>query len=191
MVSAAPAPFNLAELLGAREDQVLAEEIDGCASAAGAARAPKSRSPTGCDPERPWPSCPCRRPPSSRPSTPLHCRPWAKKPRRYHRGCQWPSTALIGEHGKCEREVAPSSPSTGMTSRRPARNSALTKEEMSVARDPQCRPDLHSISINFGVASRGRCGFTHLDRGRVYQLPHRHRGPCDLRPQNRECAGPN
>jgi hypothetical protein len=29
------------------------------------------------------------------------------------------------------------------------------------------------------VASRGRCGFIHLDSGRVCQLPHRHRGPCD------------
>jgi hypothetical protein len=61
---------------------------------------------------------------------------------------------------------------------------------MSVARwsDPQSRLDLHNISINFAAASRGRCGFTHLDSGRVCQLPHRHRGPCDLRLQNRVCA---
>ena len=64
------------------------------------------------------------------------------------------------------------------------------KEEMSVAMssDPKTRLDLHNISINFAAASRGRCGFTHLDRGWVSQLPHRHRGPCDLRPQNRVCA---
>jgi hypothetical protein len=63
---------------------------------------------------------------------------------------------------------------------------------MSVARwsDPQSRLDLHNISINFAAASRGRCGFTHLDSGRVCQLPHRHRGPCDLRLSNRVRAGP-
>ena len=64
--------------------------------------------------------------------------------------------------------------------------------EMSVARwsDPQSRLDLHNISINFAAASRGRCGFTHLDSGRVCQLPHRHRGPCDLRLSNRVRAAP-
>jgi hypothetical protein len=63
---------------------------------------------------------------------------------------------------------------------------------MSVARwsDPQSRLDLHNISINFAAASRGRCGFTHLDSGRVCQLPHRHRGPCDLRLSNRVRAAP-
>jgi hypothetical protein len=50
--------------------------------------------------------------------------------------------------------------------------------------DPQSRLDLHNININFAAASRGRCGFTHLDSGRVCQLPHRHRGPCDLRPRD-------
>lgn len=50
---------------------------------------------------------------------------------------------------------------------------------MAMWSDPQSRLDLHNISINFGVASRGRCGFIHLDSGRVRQLPHRHRGPCD------------
>jgi hypothetical protein len=50
--------------------------------------------------------------------------------------------------------------------------------------DAQSRLDLHNININFAAASRGRCGFTHLDSGRVCQLRHRHRGPCDLRPRD-------
>jgi hypothetical protein len=54
--------------------------------------------------------------------------------------------------------------------------------------DPQSRLDLHNININFAAASRGRYGFTHLDSGRVCQLAHRHRGPCDLRPEHHECA---
>ena len=29
--------------------------------------------------------------------------------------------------------------------------------------------DLHNISIDFAAASAGRCGFTHLDSGRVCQ----------------------
>src|SRR5215204_5685400 len=33
------------------------------------------------------------------------------------------------------------------------------------------RLDLHNISIDFAAASAGRCGFTHLDSGRVRQLP--------------------
>jgi hypothetical protein len=41
----------------------------------------------------------------------------------------------------------------------------------------RCR-DLHNISIDFAAASAGRCGFTHLDSGRVCQPPHRHLGPC-------------
>jgi hypothetical protein len=42
------------------------------------------------------------------------------------------------------------------------------------------RLDLHNSSIDFAAASAGRCGFTHLDSGRVCQLPHRHAGPCRL-----------
>jgi hypothetical protein len=38
--------------------------------------------------------------------------------------------------------------------------------------DPQSRLDLHNININFAAASRGRCGFSHLDSGRVCQLTH-------------------
>ena len=43
--------------------------------------------------------------------------------------------------------------------------------------------DLHNISIDFAAASAGRCGFTHLDTGRVCQLPHRHPGQCQLQNQ--------
>lgn len=60
---------------------------------------------------------------------------------------------------------------------------------MAMRSDHKTRLDLHNININFAAASRGRCGFTHLDSGRVCQLPHRHRGPCDLRPQT-VCARP-
>ena len=42
------------------------------------------------------------------------------------------------------------------------------------------RLDLHNVSINFAVARAGRCGFTHLDSGRICQLPHRHPGACRL-----------
>ena len=59
---------------------------------------------------------------------------------------------------------------------------------MAMRSNPQSRLDLHNISINFAAASRGRCGFTHLDSRRVCQLLHRHRGPCDLRLQTRVCA---
>ncbi len=45
----------------------------------------------------------------------------------------------------------------------------------------QRRLDLHNTSIDFAAASAGRCGFTHLDSGRVCRLPYRHQGPCDLR----------
>jgi hypothetical protein len=37
--------------------------------------------------------------------------------------------------------------------------------------------DLHNLSIDFAVARAGRCGFTTLDTGRVYRLPHRHDAP--------------
>ena len=47
--------------------------------------------------------------------------------------------------------------------------------------DVVSRLDLHNISIDFAAASAGLCGFTHLDSGRVCQLPHRHHGPCQLR----------
>ena len=46
--------------------------------------------------------------------------------------------------------------------------------------DVRQRLDLHNISIDFTAASAGRCGFTHLDTGRVCQLSHRHHGPCQL-----------
>ena len=59
---------------------------------------------------------------------------------------------------------------------------------MATWSDPQSRVDLHNISINFAVASRGRCGFTHLESGRVCRLPHRHYGPCVLRPEHRKGA---
>ena len=50
---------------------MLAEQIDACASAAAAARTRKSQSPPGSEPDRL---------PSSRPPTPLHCRPRARNP---------------------------------------------------------------------------------------------------------------
>ncbi len=46
---------------------------------------------------------------------------------------------------------------------------------------------LHNISIDFAAAS-GLCGFTHLDSGRVCQLPHRHHGPCQLADRPRQPA---
>jgi hypothetical protein len=52
--------------------------------------------------------------------------------------------------------------------------------------DVQRRLDLHDISIDFSAASAGRCGFTHLDTGRVCLLPHRHRGPCQLQDQRQD-----
>jgi len=45
----------------------------------------------------------------------------------------------------------------------------------------QQRLDLHNVNIDFGIALRGLCGFTHLATGRVCQLPYRHPGPCLLR----------
>jgi hypothetical protein len=51
--------------------------------------------------------------------------------------------------------------------------------------DARRRLDLHNISINFAAASAGRCGFTHLDTGRVCRLPHRHPGACQLQNQRR------
>jgi hypothetical protein len=46
--------------------------------------------------------------------------------------------------------------------------------------DVPSRLDLHNISIDFTAASAGLCGFTHLDSGRICELPHRHHGPCQL-----------
>ena len=54
--------------------------------------------------------------------------------------------------------------------------------------DVRRRLDLHNISIDFAAASAGRCGFTHLDSGRVCQLPHRHHGPCQLQDHPRQPA---
>jgi hypothetical protein len=54
--------------------------------------------------------------------------------------------------------------------------------------DIRSRLDLHNISIDFAAASAGLCGFTHLDSGRVCQLPHRHRGPCQLLDHPRQPA---
>lgn len=46
--------------------------------------------------------------------------------------------------------------------------------------DVSRRLDLHNTSIDFTAASAGRCGFTHLDSGRVCHLQHGHPGPCEL-----------
>jgi hypothetical protein len=51
---------------------------------------------------------------------------------------------------------------------------------MNARTEVRRRLDLHNISIDFAAARAGRCGFTHLDSGRVCQLPHRHHGPCQL-----------
>lgn len=51
--------------------------------------------------------------------------------------------------------------------------------------DLQERLDLHNVSIDIAAATAGRCGFTHLDSGRICQLPYRHAGPCALRTQHR------
>jgi len=49
---------------------------------------------------------------------------------------------------------------------------------MDVRTDVRRRLDLHNVSIDFAAANAGRCGFTHLDSGRVCLVSHRHRGPC-------------
>jgi hypothetical protein len=54
--------------------------------------------------------------------------------------------------------------------------------------DVGSRLDLHNISIDFAAATSGLCGFTHLDSGRVCQLPHRHHGPCHLQDRARQPA---
>ena len=59
--------------------------------------------------------------------------------------------------------------------------------------DVRRRLDLHNIAIDFAAASAGRCGFTHLDSGRICQLPHRHDGHCqlqDTQPTGERPAGP-
>ena len=58
---------------------------------------------------------------------------------------------------------------------------------MDVRTDVGSRLDLHNISIDFAAAS-GLCSFTHLDSGRVCQLPHRHHGPCQLQDRPRQPA---
>ena len=50
-------------------------------------------------------------------------------------------------------------------------------DDLKVSRE---RLDLHNSNIDFQAAIAGRCGFTHLDTGRVCRLPHRHQGPCQL-----------
>jgi hypothetical protein len=49
------------------------------------------------------------------------------------------------------------------------------------------RLDLHNSSTDYAAAVAGRCGFTHLDTGRVCQLPFRHPGPCQLHHPARDC----
>ena len=44
--------------------------------------------------------------------------------------------------------------------------------------DVGSRLDLHNISIDFAAASAGLCGFTHLNSGRVCQLPDPPRQPA-------------
>jgi hypothetical protein len=52
------------------------------------------------------------------------------------------------------------------------------------------RLDLHNLSIDFAVARAGRCGFMTLDIGRVYQLPDRHDGPCQLQDHRQDAKRP-
>jgi hypothetical protein len=54
--------------------------------------------------------------------------------------------------------------------------------------DVRRRRDLNNISIAFAAANAGRCGFTHLDSGRVCQPPHRRLGPCQLQDHPRQPA---
>jgi hypothetical protein len=54
--------------------------------------------------------------------------------------------------------------------------------------DVGSRLDLHNISTDFAAASAGLRGFTHLESGRVCQLPHRHHGPCQLPDRPRQPA---
>ena len=51
---------------------------------------------------------------------------------------------------------------------------------MEVRISSQKRLDLHNSNIDFDAANAGRCGVTHLQTGRVCQLPHRHQSPCQL-----------
>jgi hypothetical protein len=60
---------------------------------------------------------------------------------------------------------------------------------MEVRIDGRQRLDVHNLSVDFAVASAGRCGFTHLDSGRVCLLPHRHGGPCQFQDRH-EAAAP-
>ncbi|MGI8459490.1 MAG: hypothetical protein ACR2LI_15450 [Propionibacteriaceae bacterium] len=50
------------------------------------------------------------------------------------------------------------------------------------------RLDLHNTSIDFLTAMAGRCGFTHLDTGRICRLRHGHDGPCLLLSRGEEPA---
>jgi hypothetical protein len=50
--------------------------------------------------------------------------------------------------------------------------------------DVGSRLDLH----NTAAASADLRGFTHLESGRVCQLPHRHHGPCHLPDRPRQPA---
>ena len=49
---------------------------------------------------------------------------------------------------------------------------------MEVRNSSRKRLDLHNSNIDFDTAIAGRCGVTHLQSGRVCQLPHRHQRPC-------------
>lgn len=53
--------------------------------------------------------------------------------------------------------------------------------------DVRRRLDLHNISIDFAAAGAGRCGFTHLDSGRVPALPPAPR-PLSLQEHPRQPA---
>jgi hypothetical protein len=56
--------------------------------------------------------------------------------------------------------------------------------------DARQRLDLHNTNIDYAAAVAGKCGFTHLDTGRVCLLPHRHVGPCAIsRPAAGICVG--
>ena len=56
---------------------------------------------------------------------------------------------------------------------------------MEVRNSSRKRLDLHNSNIDFDAAIAGRCGVTHLQTGRVCQLPHRHQSPCQLQSRHR------
>jgi hypothetical protein len=51
------------------------------------------------------------------------------------------------------------------------------------------RNDAHNTSVDFALASAGRCGMIHLQTGRVCGRPARHAGSCAFGPRDDVGAG--